>query len=47
MREIEIYVWEDPREKEETAWFRWALGTGVFLAGLALGYVWKMYQGQI
>jgi hypothetical protein len=44
MGEIEIYVWGDPKEKEDKVWTVRAKLLAAALIGLAAGYLWAIMQ---
>jgi hypothetical protein len=40
MREIVVYAWGDPTEKETRTWYERAKIAGVLLLGMIAGYLW-------
>lgn len=42
--ESEIYVWGDPREREEKAWMRRGKLALAALAGIVAGYLWAVLR---
>ena len=47
MKEIEIYVWDKPESREERIMKNILIYTLLLIAGIAAGYLWSTYQGQI